>query len=101
MALTPQALTQKPPTPGPWQADRNGGGDWVITHPVEGKRGMYEVVGSATNTPDARLIAAAPDLLEAAGALLDALSVEVVTGNILVREYNAVRAAINKAKGYV
>ncbi len=47
-------------TPGPWRAWR--GSKWAITNGTD-------EVGTAIHEPDARLIAAAPELLAALGAV--------------------------------
>lgn len=62
-------MTQSKHTPGPWKAVPEGSGSWTI-YPVDGPRdGIVTSFGQyrdrENKEADARLIAAAPDLLEA------------------------------------
>jgi hypothetical protein len=96
-------------TGGPWNAsrakmpDNTGGYDWCITdgsgkiigeafeHVDYGQRGSYDIRPAEAN---ARLIAAAPDLLAALEALVGSFEKH------RPKEYwDAARAAIAKAKG--
>ena len=55
-------------TPGPWRARQDGyGWDVVATDPEEHAEAgdLYSVTGGTMPEPDARLIAAAPEMLEA------------------------------------
>lgn len=62
-------------TPGPWTLHTTGsdGHGWVVQHPVDGAyRGVAQVRGSSRQAQaNARLIAAAPDLLAAAEEVMD------------------------------
>lgn len=95
-------------TPGPWTAEYSTYGDeiwfggegpgmWTIDAP-----GVYMsgCEGSATAKADARLIAAAPDLLAALETLMGLIE---MTGPRCISDYahpiSAARAAIAKAKG--
>lgn len=62
-------------TPGPWEHKKDGDGEWRVRQ----KGSVKKVLGGTTERPvcevvntiaDARLIAAAPDLLEALEALV-------------------------------
>jgi hypothetical protein len=85
-------------TPGPWSANEYLPGDcWHISY---GKRGNWiaEVAVDGDQkgaAADARLIASAPDLLEALQSLLDILA----EGFISETHIDAARAAIAKATG--
>lgn len=57
-------------TPGPWKAGSNGG-TWGVCR-VSGSEPVVWKMGGIPHEADARLIAAAPELLEACKALLDA-----------------------------
>lgn len=78
-------------TPGPWDVVFDScsapkcGGEWVIDGPPSGAHGQFELEA------DARLIAAAPDLLAALKALAE---VDLLNPQHLV----AARAAIAKAE---
>ena len=85
-----------PHTPGPWKMDR----DRAILGQGHGTRGLhgaiadvYSWVGTEEADANARLIAAAPELLEALKALSDG-----TTANWTAK-LNAARAAIAKAQG--
>lgn len=57
-------------TPGPWTAIQVEGGEWTIWR--EGTNHFVtETTGTMATEANARLIAAAPDLLEALEALVD------------------------------
>jgi len=90
-------------TPGPWSANEYLPGDcWHISY---GKRGNWiaEVAVDGDQkgaAADARLIASAPDLLEAAqGADLSAVDIAEDMVTISGASYRALRAAIAKATG--
>jgi hypothetical protein len=89
-------------TPGPWKEDA-----WVGTDPYDDPDGPFVEVGNVRWSPNkvdvpaaieqtanARLIAAAPELLEACEGLLNALPSATTHPAI-----KAARAAIAKAKG--
>ncbi len=96
-------------TPGPWTiriceqgrnwleingADRKG----VVIGDYYEKRvnGETEVFfGARINPDDARLIAAAPDLLEACGRLVDAIENGGSTANVLLYAKHAISKALN------
>ncbi len=97
-------------TPGPWKWDPEWSADWKYAyedltanevtilqccHNLEG--------GLSLSTPDARLIAAAPDLLEALESALpfveDAAEDEIYKSHRVHRVLNEIRAAIAKATG--
>jgi hypothetical protein len=93
-------------TPGPWEivatprlvdirATGDSEGTTMICSLTLGARAWYK----GQVIPNANLIAAAPELLATAEGLLNALSVEMVTGNGLVPRFNALRLAINHARG--
>lgn len=84
-------------TPGPWEAGQYGN-SFIVT----AKGGMYDVavvrnIGNEDNAANARLIAAAPDLLEALRQLRDAFIVTSV--EMQADAMRAARAAIAKATG--
>lgn len=58
-------------TPGPWRAETNGAGYWDIRTRQRGIASIIPFPGTPSlDKANARLIAAAPDLLEALRALL-------------------------------
>lgn len=84
-------------TPGPWRADRNVEGDWEIHAATEHSELSFWIATVHAETPkeqteaNARLIAAAPELLEIARRALEYAPNEI--------EANKCRAAIAKAEG--
>ena len=83
------------PTPGPWELNEQ----YVI---ARSKRGLRTICQwrSYSDEPNARLIAAAPDLLAALKALSAGLHDEIdMKANIKAAEVRAARAAIAKAEG--
>ncbi len=89
-------------TPGPWKASANPGRpptNWFVEKPMQGEDRFYihivaEIPNHSTQAEvDARLIAAAPDLL-AALELIDSNAAESVEW---IRRHT--REAIRKAKG--
>lgn len=74
-------------TPGPWRINPGAGevrgADWNV------------IVADVGSDADARLIAAAPDLLDACVRLLDA----VARGDHKAKAIDAARAAVAKATG--
>lgn len=83
-------------TPGPWTAEKNGGkGAWI-----KGANGEWSAMACGTDDENAdanaRLIAAAPDLLEALKVMID-----ITVGDIysLDPAITAARKAIAKAEG--
>ena len=79
-------------TPGPWELRRSVRGYWFIDHEQGGEG--YTLTKLDCNEADARLIAAAPDLLAALEELLNALP--SATSHPAIK---AARAAIAKATG--
>ena len=88
-------------TPGPWKANLYLGGAYAINRmaPNGERLGRIAVVDGMIETKaNARLIAAAPDLLEAAKNLL-AMTEGQTIFNYMEPQLEAVRAAIAKAGG--
>lgn len=98
-------------TPGPWSVSKDGD-DYNITYNDDGNwlATVYDDDDPFEGRPeaDARLIASAPELLEALKALAseewsemddDDLAYELSQGNEMVRSYIAARAALAKAEG--
>lgn len=85
-------------TPGPWRYDRCNSSPTTGEHMIAGGKPGYlaEVrdCGSGDVSANARLIAAAPDLLEACKAVDEA-----TRGGDYEAAFKAVRAAIAKATG--
>ena len=79
-------------TPAPWELRRSVRGYWFIDHEQGGEG--YTLTKLDCNEADARLIAAAPDLLAALEELLNALPSATTHPAI-----KAARAAIAKATG--
>lgn len=87
-------------TPGPWFIDDQSD-DYemaIVGHPTwpctrNGKRGVWDVCKIETDTEDtkanARLIAAAPDLLEALRALLPIARLYMESGDVQTRAIKA------------
>ena len=102
-------------TPGPWKIEQGTNGDAVITHSDTELRSHVARIYAATLCPEhgtvednARLIAAAPDLLEALQAIagkgiagLPERFDDLTTVNVpvLVKAIWDARAAITKATG--
>ena len=91
-------------TPGPWEVEviRDGRNHWIMPvagggHGWVGKR--YMAVGDAIDIHDARLIAAAPELLEALQALLPDAVGNHIGGPDTQARIDAARATIAKATG--
>ena len=86
-------------TPGPWRASLQHGRTYLLDSAASGSR--KNVGDIAVNNPaDARLIAAAPDLLEALYRAVDDLSDYIrLGGNIGDTAVKMARAAIAKARG--
>lgn len=91
-------------TPGPWEHKKDGDGEWRVRQ----KGSVKKVLGGTTERPvcevvntiaDARLIAAAPDLLEALEQMIDEYGTAGdgwPRNNKVLRD---ARAAILKARG--
>jgi hypothetical protein len=80
-------------TPGPWELRQSGRDYWFIDHEQGGESYTLTKLENWTNEADARLIAAAPDLL-AALQKIDANAAESVEW---IRR--VAREAISKATG--
>ena len=97
--------TKRNHTPGPWEAIHSGTGDAIVRAPATGWTNKDGSLFHPTIVPrigweDARLIAAAPDLLEACHAALSVLAMANVpdgTTHTAKEAFDAVLAAINKA----
>lgn len=80
-------------TPGPWLIEKDGSAEHRNkANVIRGADGTMIVYGQA-NDADARLIAAAPDLLDALQVMLDAAQHDIT------QECDIARAAIAKAIG--
>ena len=85
-------------TPGPWDAipdcPEEGSGDWYVVADNE------DVLARGSSEPDARLIAAAPDLLAALQWLAHEASCSDPSNSLLLGDaLDKARAAIAKAEG--
>lgn len=87
-------------TPGPWRVARQNGspttGEWMIAGAKPGYLAEVRDCGGGFSAANARLIAAAPDLLEALSDLVDHVA---MIGIGRPSELDAARAAIAKALG--
>lgn len=83
-------------TPGPW---RIGDAGWSVFEPPTG--GTPKLVASVTNKANARLIAAAPELLAALKEYVDRHEADCMAGQKPngLPEYDQAIAAIAKAEG--
>ena len=82
-------------TPGPWTVRMSTHPEtWLVTAPPSGPA-EYRVVAHALPEPDARLIAAAPDLLAALQLVNDCLLTATDADRIMLQQ--RARAAIAKA----
>ena len=89
-------------TPGPWKAEKLNEDTWLIGSNYNRIIGDVWAIDVGTPAANARLIAAAPDLLAALERLVDFFGVASNTGSSPVRtwsEVQAAKAAIAKAKG--
>lgn len=93
-------------TPGPWTIEprKCGFGFWVMTQ----DKAVCEIMHDDKSEADARLIAAAPELLEALRMVMNVLPAEPPAAGKLIgaerRHYDAIMAAkkaIRKAEGSV
>ena len=83
-------------TPGPWTVRTLENFGWNIVHYVGGDRCNLARVAKTSSEEDARLIAAAPDLLF---ALENLLAVKNGEGGTVFDSDEIARAAIAKARG--
>ncbi|PXX60719.1 hypothetical protein SAMN05660489_04356 [Pseudomonas sp. LAMO17WK12:I10] len=103
-------MTEKKHTPGPWIARKTGGQGWVGQRgwAIDFNEDQEQVVDFVYEEADAKLIAAAPDLLAAAQKTVDAWakfidSFSYVPGigdraeDMEFKEFRELRAAIAKA----
>lgn len=81
-------------TPGPWKL-RETPNDCDFTHEIDGIACIY--AGNGLATANAKLIAAAPELLEALQAVIADIDIPECGGNIEFNIVQQVRAAIKKA----
>lgn len=88
-------------TPGPWEANESGG--YVMVSGADGTGLFYESASHPGVIADARLIAAAPELLEALRKVDEQLGdVECessIDAQIVERCQDTIRTAIAKATG--
>jgi hypothetical protein len=83
-------------TPGPWRVGKKYPGD--VVHTASSALIARSIIGSETEREaNARLIAAAPELLEALKLCAAVCSGDTLYKNGLVRALEAARAAIAKA----
>jgi len=80
-------------TPGPWNLYPNNASDWVVRKMFPDGQESHEIARCKSGIKNARLIAAAPDLLE---ALNDLLGWQTLAPDDVIA---AARAAIAKAEG--
>ncbi|MDE2107323.1 MAG: hypothetical protein KGL39_59555 [Patescibacteria group bacterium] len=91
--------TESKHTPGPWKVD---GAGQLLPFAIFGGPGSLTPVAEADDKANARLIAAAPDLLKAAKLALSGtreLEQEDAVHPVVKRFRAALRAAIAKAEG--
>jgi len=82
-------------TPGPWSFDAaDHRPDWFVLHHSDGAGCQREVIGGCHNEADARLIAAAPKMLDALRLAQRALLGYRTTGEAMV----AIEAALAKVR---
>lgn len=91
-------------TPSPWTFVQSGTGDFPIWNVRIGTRGLITLpatAGMETMDADARLIAAAPELLEACKLIVSVFDALPPTSAARTErlQINAARAAIAKATG--
>lgn len=101
---TPIARAESGHTPGPWHTRRDGGG-WLIVGPTPRPDDCVRlwcvartISDEPEDAPNARLIAAAPDLLAAAREAWEELA-QCRQNDDVERVMNQLRAAIMKAEG--
>jgi len=90
-----------PHTPGPWRFAKDGDEPyWNVDMPLQDGSSGYGFANAMvyTTEEDARLIAAAPDLLKAAKSLVELIEVDYI-GFDSIEEWRMAVAAIAKAEG--
>ena len=80
-------------TPGPWKVEHNTA--WNRDVDIRGCDGRQIAFACSLNEADAKLIAAAPDLLEACKFIMDRIENVAITSKMQIK----LRAAIRKAEG--
>lgn len=87
-------------TPGPWKPEKVYG-NWDVYDAEENLVATIHGAEAHQQKPNVRLIAAAPDMLEALKGLYETGAPEglALTANDLHRRFEAARAAIAKATG--
>lgn len=92
-------------TPGPWAYAYDGSSTWSIGEADDPQDKLVASIGDrddARATANARLIAAAPDLLKALEFCAQAIrtaGLDTVKGGICAQAFAEARAAIAKARG--
>jgi len=86
-------------TPGPWALDAEAKHPWIVTCPVEGFPELPGKVCEVGYLPNARLIAAAPEMLEALKAMLPENNTDEAQCRPDFETCEKARAAIAKAEG--
>ena len=96
-------------TPGPWQCEpvTDSNPEWLDTPLVRGRFDIFPVPHDDCADANARLIAAAPELLAATERLLKLWEAQAVVGaspdadawRAIARDCDKARAAIAKARG--
>jgi len=86
-------------TPGPWRVEEYGNGGAVVI----GEARAREVIAVSLTERNANLIAAAPDLLAACEAFVEAEHAAILDGqrafSMYIDAIDAAKAAIAKARG--
>ena len=87
-------------TPGPWKSRPENKGSWTaVVHAAGGECIAVCSSGSADNHANARLVAAAPELLEALQFCLDQMDPDRHTVERIDKAMDRAYAAIAKAEG--
>lgn len=98
-------MTQDKHMPGPWVASEQDNGEWVIEAADRHVNDWVVAIvcdncGDSSTEANARLIAAAPEMLEVLRDLLDAIERDIPDAvSITTGPMQAARAAIVKATG--
>jgi hypothetical protein len=87
-------------TPGPWYVQLSDNGKELLIKPIPG-----DVVAVTDPCPEeaenARLICAAPELLEACEVMLQISELEALQGKTRDKQINYLKSVIKKAKGEI